>query len=105
MVTQNAKFRIGQLVEHKLFNYRGVIYDVDPEFQGTSEWYETVALTRPPKDKPWYKILVHNAVHETYVAERNLEADESEKSVNHPLIDIYFDGFANGLYSVIRRTN
>jgi len=105
MVTQNAKFRIGQLIEHKLFNYRGVIYDVDPEFQGTREWYENMALTRPPVDKPWYKVLVHNAVHETYVAERNLEADDSKNPVKHPLIDVLFDGFENGVYVIKRRSN
>ena len=54
MESRNAKFSIGQLVEHTLFNYRGVIVDVDPIFQGTEEWYEEVALTRPPKDWPCF---------------------------------------------------
>ena len=105
MVSQNAKFRIGQVIEHKLFDYRGVIYDVDAEFQGTDEWYETVALSRPPRDKPWYRVLVHNAVHETYVAERNLKDDESGKPVSHPLINVIFDGFSDGIYSTSRRDN
>lgn len=99
MVTQEAKFRIGQLIEHKLFKYRGVIYDVDPVFQGTEVWYENVALTRPPRDKPWYRVLVHNAGHETYVAERNLEADNSNEPIRHPLIDELFDGYDNGIYT------
>ena len=99
MVTQKAKFRIGQPIEHKLFKYRGVIYDVDPVFQGTEEWYENVALTRPPRDKPWYRILVHNALHETYVAERNLDADNSNEPIRHPLVDELFDGYDNGVYT------
>lgn len=105
MVTQEAKFRIGQLIEHKLFKYRGVIYDVDPVFQGTEEWYETVTLTKPPRDKPWYKVLVHNALHETYVAERNLEADKSNEPIRHPLVDKLFDGFVNGVYAKKSPTN
>jgi len=105
MATSSANFSVGQLIVHKLFNYRGVIVDVDPCYQGTEEWYEQVALTRPPRDKPWYHVLVHNAVHETYVAERNLEADDSGKPVNHPLINEYFDGFENGRYLAHRRRN
>lgn len=105
MVTQSAKFRIGQLIEHKLFDYRGVIFDVDPVFQGTDEWYQNVALTKPPRDKPWYRVLVHNAQHETYVAERNLKADESLEPVNHPLINEVFEGFENGIYQARHRSN
>ena len=105
MGSQNAKFSIGQLVKHSLFNYRGAIVDVDPVFQGTEDWYEEVAFTRPPKDKPWYRVLVHNAVHDTYVAERNLESDFSEDPITHPLIEIYFDNFKNGFYVSNRRAN
>ena len=54
----NARFAIGQVIHHRRFGYRGVIVDVDPSFQLTDEWYEEVALSRPPKDKPWYHILV-----------------------------------------------
>lgn len=105
MVTQKAKFRIGQLIEHRLFEYRGVIFDVDPVFQGTEAWYENVARSRPPRDKPWYRVLVHNAGHETYVAERNLQADTSSDPVNHPLINEIFDGFDNGIYRARHRSN
>ena len=105
MATSSAKFSVGQLIVHKLFNYRGVIVDADPCYQGTEEWYDQVALTRPPRNRPWYHVLVHNAVHETYVAERNLEADDSGKHVNHPLINEYFDGFENGRYLAHRRRN
>lgn len=71
MTTVNVKFSVGQLVHHKKFDYRGVVVDVDPRFQGTEEWYEQVAKSRPPKDKPWYHVLVHEAGINTYVAERH----------------------------------
>ena len=70
---KQAKFNIGQIVHHKMFDYRGVIYDVDPVFNGTEEWYQAVAKSRPPKNEPWYHVLVDQASHETYVAEQNLE--------------------------------
>ena len=66
-----ALFHVGQIVRHQLFGYRGAIFDVDPTFQGTEDWYETVARSRPPKDAPWYHVMVHDAEHTTYVAERN----------------------------------
>ena len=94
----NAAFSIGQLVHHKLFDYRGVVYDVDPIFQGEDEWYQQVAKTRPPKDKPWYRVLVHGQLTETYVAERNLEPDTSKEPVDHPLVGSFFDQFSDGVY-------
>ncbi|MCZ7583834.1 MAG: heat shock protein HspQ [Deltaproteobacteria bacterium] len=96
-----AKFSVGQIIRHKLFGYRGVIVDVDSTFNGTEEWYEQMARTRPPKDAPWYHVLVDDQAMETYVAERNLEADEDESPIHHPALDIYFDGMRGGRY--IRR--
>ncbi len=93
-----ARFTVGMLVKHRLFGYRGVIHDVDPVFQGTEEWYEVMARSRPPKDAPWYHVLVHGQTHETYVAERNLEQDDSGEQVVHPQLDFYFDAFENGRY-------
>lgn len=95
-----AKFSVGQLISHKLFDYRGVIVDADPEYLGSEEWYEQVARSRPPKDRPWYHVLVHDAAHNTYVAERNLEPDPCGAAINHPLIKVYFSGMANGRYVV-----
>jgi heat shock protein HspQ len=95
---KNARFGVGMLVKHRLFDYRGVIYDVDAVFQGSDEWYASMARTRPPKDQPWYRVLVHDQTHETYVAERNLEPDESGAAVQHPHIEHYFDAFENGSY-------
>ena len=70
-----AKYCIGQLIQHKLFDYRGIILGVDLEFKSTDEWYEMVAKSRPPKNKPWYHVLVHQKGHQTYVAEQNLQPD------------------------------
>ena len=70
-----AKYCIGQLVQHKLFDYRGIILSVDLEFKSTDEWYEAVAKSRPPRNEPWYHVLVHQKGHQTYVAEQNLHPD------------------------------
>ena len=70
-----AKYCIGQLIKHKLFDCRGIILSVDLEFKSTDEWYEAVAKSRPPKDEPWYHVLVHQKGHQTYVAEQNLQPD------------------------------
>ena len=94
----DAKFAVGNLICHKLFGYRGVIIDVDPEFQGTEEWYEAMARSRPPKDRPWYHVLVHLASHSTYVAERNLENDEDGGPIVHPAVDQLFHRFEGGRY-------
>ena len=98
MSSQQASFGVGELVEHRLFGYRGVVFDVDPNFQGTEEWYDTVARSRPPKDAPWYHVLVHGAAHTTYVAERNLAPDTSDESIRHPELDIHFEGLTGGRY-------
>ncbi|MCB0360161.1 MAG: heat shock protein HspQ [Bdellovibrionales bacterium] len=93
-----AKFALGATVHHKLFGYRGVIIDIDPYFCGSEEWYEQVAHSRPPKDRPWYRVLVHRRGVETYVAERNLESDDSGRPVRHPLIAEFFADFKDGRY-------
>ena len=98
MSSHRARFRVGQLIHHKRFDYRGVIVDVDATFQGTEEWYENVARSRPPKDKPWYHVLVDQATHMTYVTEQNLEPDLTGEPVLHPLLDEFFDELRNGLY-------
>ena len=101
----DAKFGVGQIVNHQRFDYRGVIVDVDPRFCGTDEWYDQMARSLPPKDAPWYHVLVHDAAHTTYVAERNLERDDSEEAVRHPLLDHYFDGREGGRYISRERLN
>lgn len=100
-----AKFTVGQLVRHKRFDYRGVVVDVDPTFQLSEEWYERMAVSRPPKDRPWYHVLVHDAEHMTYVAERNLEPDPSTEPIRHPWLRRFFTSFANGRYGTARAIN
>lgn len=94
-----ARFAPGVLVRHRRFDYRGVVADVDPVFSLDEAWYGRNAVTRPPRDRPWYHVLVDGsggAV--TYVAERNLEADPSAQPVEHPLVERYFDAFRDGGY-------
>ncbi|MBF0454417.1 MAG: heat shock protein HspQ [Magnetococcales bacterium] len=93
-----SKFYVGQVVCHNLFDYRGVIVDVDPSYQKDMAWYDRMARTRPPKDQPWYQILVHDSKSESYVAERNLRIDESQEPVKNPHLYKYFQSFAEGLY-------
>ena len=95
-----AHFAIGTIIKHKLFNYYGVIYDVDAIFMGSEDWYENVARTKPPKDKPWYHILVDEQGIETYVAERNLESCKHFREISHPLVDVYFNGRDKNQYAV-----
>jgi len=87
-----AKFSVGQLVHHQRFDYHGVVYDIDPEFMASEQWYEQVAKSRPPKDEPWYHVLVHGAEHTTYVAERTLEPAAAFFTLEHPLAGEYFEG-------------
>ena len=94
----NCKFSIGDIIHHLRFDYRGVIYDVDATFQGTEEWYNQMAKSKPPRDQPWYHVLVDQSATMTYVAERNLEADSSSTPIEHPLVDQYFSQFKNGKY-------
>lgn len=93
-----AKFDVGQLIHHRLFDYRGAVFDIDAEYRGSEEWYELVARTRPPRDQPWYHVLVHGSHETTYVAERNLERDKTGEAVEHPLIDQIFQGLEDGRY-------
>ena len=100
LLNQSNRFVPGALVRHSLFHYRGVVLGVDLSFKGTDEWYQTMARTRPPKDKPWYHVLVDNARHSTYVAEQNLDVDRTKCPVHHPLLDRYFEKFKKGRYSL-----
>ncbi len=98
LVTGQAKFAIGQVVHHARFDYRGVVVDIDPVFQLSDEWYDEVAKSRPPKDHPWYHVLVHGSDQMTYVAERHLESIADAAPIEHPQIDDYFAEFRDGFY-------
>ena len=80
MSTVKAKFCIGQLIHHKLFDYRGIVLGVDLEFKQTDEWYNQMARSKPSKNKPWYHILVYQRGSQTYVAEQNLESDPASQN-------------------------
>jgi heat shock protein HspQ len=97
-----ALFSVGQIVRHKRLGYRGVVVDVDATFSLSQAWYEQMARSRPPKDKPWYHVLVHQAQHQTYVAERHLEIDAGSAQIDHPLLGAHFDRFVDGQYRVRR---
>jgi heat shock protein HspQ len=86
-------FSLGQIVEHLRFGYRGVVFGVDATFALSDEWYEQVARSRPPKDAPWYHVLVDGAQHTTYVAERHLVGAEDLSQVSHPLLGEYFEAY------------
>jgi heat shock protein HspQ len=91
-----AKFQIGQIVRHRLFSFRGVIFDVDPEFNNTEEWWNAIPQeVRPRKDQPFYHLLAENEDTEyvAYVSEQNLLVDETAEPVRHPQVRDYFAGF------------
>jgi len=95
---KQAKFNIGQIVDHNKFLYRGVIFGVDPIFSLSEQWYEQVAKSRPPKDEPWYHVLVDNEGHSTYVAEKNLNQSHDHSEIKHPNLGQYFTAYKNGMY-------
>jgi heat shock protein HspQ len=105
MSQHEARFHIGQRIHHRLFDYRGVVLDVDPVFMGSDGWYEQVARSRPPRDRPWYRVLVHGSEHETYVAERNLEPDSSTAPIDHPRLAEHFTAEEGGSYRPLTRAN
>ena len=101
MKMRSAKFRVGQVVRHRFFPFRGVIFDVDPIFTNTEAWYRAIPEEiRPTKDQPFYHLLAENAETEyvAYVSEQNLLPDESGEPVRHPQIRDLFGGFEKGFY-------
>ena len=95
MKARQAKYTIGQVVRHRAFPFRGVIFDVDPEFANTEEWWESIPEEiRPKKEQPFYHLLAENekSTYIAYVSEQNLLADESREPVNHPMVDELFEG-------------
>ena len=101
MAQRTAKFSIGDIVRHKHFNFRGVIYDVDFEFNNSEEWYQSIPKdVRPRKDQPFYHLLAENndITYEAYVSEQNLQKDESDEPIKHPLIEEIFTGKKGSVY-------
>ena len=96
-----AKYRIGQVVKHRIFDFRGVIFDIDPEFSNSEEWWLSIPEhARPHKDQPFYHLLAENAQTEyiAYVSEQNLQIDESGLPIRHPQIPEVFGALNNGVY-------
>jgi len=99
---KTAKFTIGQVVRHRLFPFRGIIFDVDPQFNNTEEWYEAIPKeVRPRKDQPFYHLLAENSETEyiAYVSEQNLLEDASGEPVRHPQLRELFDRTPDGQYA------
>ncbi|QDB99492.1 MULTISPECIES: heat shock protein HspQ [Phyllobacteriaceae] len=104
---KTAKFAIGQVVRHRLFSFRGIIFDVDPQFANTEEWYQSIpAEVRPNKDQPFYHLLAENSETEyiAYVSEQNLLEDDSDEPVRHPQIRDLFDRRPDGHYEPKRQS-
>ena len=98
-----ARFAIGDVVKHRLLDFRGVIFDVDPEFANSEEWYEAIPEDlRPSKDQPFYHLLAENAEssYVAYVSQQNLIVDDSDEPIDHPGIPAMFERFNDGRYQL-----
>ncbi len=103
MKVRTAKYRVGQIVRHRFFPFRGVIFDVDPVFTNTEEWYQAIPEEiRPTKDQPFYHLLAENEETEyvAYVSEQNLLPDMSGEPLRHPQIDEVFEIDGSGGYRI-----
>lgn len=101
MRSRSAKFAIGQVVKHRVYPFRGVIFDVDPVFANTEEWWLAIpAEARPAKDQPFYHLFAENAQTQyvAYVSEQNLLPDDSGAPVRHPQVDELFEPAEPGFY-------
>ncbi len=97
----SARFAIGEVVRHRLFDFRGVIFDVDPEFANSEEWYDAIPEElRPAKDQPFYHLLAENSesAYIAYVSQQNLAHDDSDEPIDHPAIPTMFDRLEDGRY-------
>jgi heat shock protein HspQ len=105
--TRTAKYTLGQVVRHRVFPFRGVVFDVDPVFNNTEEWYQAIpADVRPSKDQPFYHLFAENAESEyiAYVSEQNLLPDTSEEPLRHPQVSELFDRDDLGGYRLRQST-
>ena len=96
-----ARFGIGDVVRHRIFDFRGVVFDVDPAFANSEEWYQSIPeAIRPSKDQPFYHLLAENAesTYVAYVSQQNLLPDETDETVDHPEIAAMFDRLEGGRY-------
>jgi heat shock protein HspQ len=101
----HARFNVGDVVRHRLFDFRGVVFDIDPVFANTDEWYDAIPEdVRPRKDQPFYHLLAENAEssYVAYVSQQNLVTDDSDEPVDHPAIRGLFDTTDDGRYLLKR---
>ena len=96
-VQPRPQLKVGQLVQHRRYGYRGVIVDYDLRCRAPDEWYES-NQTQPDRNQPWYHVLVHGSDAVTYAAESNLTDDNSGQPIDHPLIDAFFSSFSGEHY-------
>src|SRR4051812_25437812 len=97
----HARFTIGEVVRHRMFDFRGVIFDIDPVFANSEEWYQAIPEDiRPRKDQPFYHLLAENAESSyiAYVSQQNLLPDDEDEPVDHPAIEGMFEPFSGGRY-------
>ncbi|WP_294355877.1 heat shock protein HspQ [uncultured Sphingomonas sp.] len=102
----HARFSIGDVVRHRMLDFRGIVFDVDPVFANTDEWYEAIPESfRPRKDQPFYHLLAENAEssYVAYVSQQNLVHDDSDDPVEHPAVSGLFDRLADGRYGLKRQ--
>ena len=101
-----TKFAIGAIVKHRFLDFRGVIFDVDPEFNNTEEWYQSIPMqVRPRKDQPFYHLLAEAPSQPSYVAyvsQQNLLVDESNEPVAHPDVNANFGPFNGKVYEILQ---
>ena len=100
---REAKYSIGQVVRHKLFPFRGVVFDVDPEFSNTEDWLTSIPEPiRPSRDQPFYHLFAENSdsSYIAYVSEQNLAPDETGEPIEHPQLDIMLDELDDGGYKL-----
>ncbi|NUQ35365.1 MAG: heat shock protein HspQ [Planctomycetaceae bacterium] len=90
-------FEVGQIVRHTRYDYRGVVVSCDPYCKADDEWYESHPI-KPSRSQPWYHILVHESMQNTYAAQENLEPDDDDAPVLHPLVPFFFESFEDGRY-------
>src|SRR6201999_881948 len=101
MKARLAKFGIGQVVKHRVYPFRGVIYDVDPIFANTEEWWLSIpAEVRPAKDQPFYHLFAEKTETQyiAYVSEQNLLPDDSGQPIRHPQVEQLFEPLDRGFY-------
>lgn len=101
MIRAKAKYRLGQILRHRVHGFRGVVFDVDAVFSESEAWWSAIPEDdRPKRDQPFYHLLAENATsyYVAYVSEQNLEPDENSEPMDHPQIEEYFTAWRDGAY-------